>query len=184
MILLLTGIRRGELLALTWESINLTDKTISITDSRQYRHGGFGVYNKGGTKTVSGIRCFVISQKLVDELIIYKHWYDNTVSLWTENENYLIVNPQSGKPIFPTVVYKWLAESLENCGLKRVSVHSLRHLFISLSVKNGVAISAIAQAVGHARVTTTLNNYTHFIAESSQDVANSVDRLFDKQSRI
>ncbi|CAJ1227049.1 site-specific integrase [Levilactobacillus zymae] len=119
----LTGMRKGELMALTWADINFKGLTISITKSRSQ-------YELGPTKTIASTRTIAIPQGLADTLKSYRI---KTLGRGFAKDKYLFLN-QKGQPASPTMVNIYFREITKLAGIKdhKYVVHSLRHTHATL----------------------------------------------------
>ncbi len=153
-ILFWTGIRIGELLALQVDDFNFEAKTLTIDKSFQMIEGQEVITKP---KTVKGIRVISLPQFLIDDLQeFFSCIYD------VENRSRL----------FPYTKYFFEHAMKEGCklsGVKKIRIHDLRHSHASLLVNMGLSAKAIADRLGHERIETTLNTYSH-LYPSMQDV--------------
>lgn len=143
---LYTGLRRGELCALTWADIDFDQKLIKVTKSTYWTDDH--VPHTKTPKTASGER----EVPLMDSL------YD-------------LLKPMQGKPsdkVFGDLhsyqidkgIRKYMDET--GCG---VTLHGLRHGFASILYKNNIDIKTAAYVLGHAQSSTTLEIYTHLMEQ-------------------
>ena len=140
------GMRIGELLALTYDDINLEEKTISITKSYQ-RLKGKDVITQ--PKTPKSIRIISMPDFLADEFREYcSHLYG-------------IMKNERLFHFTKSHMEHCMAAGIEKSGVKRIRLHDLRHSHASMLVDMGVAPLEIAERLGHEKVETTLNTYSH-----------------------
>lgn len=179
-LLLVTGMRKGELCGLDWEDINFQKKTIKVQRSYSLVSGKGAIL--GAPKTKSSIREFEIPDLAVNLLQEYKHWYDECKSKkgsdWQGEDNIFI--QRSGKRLHPTSIRNWLDECLEKAGLPHYPVHSLRHTNITLLIASGVSPVTVAYRVGHAKVSTTTDIYADILGESNRDASNRLNKIFSE----
>ena len=171
-IMLLTGIRNGELHGLKWSDIDFTKKIIHIKRSRLYSPG-FGVYEKE-PKTETSIRDVPIPDSLIEDFERFKQWF----RLMDENfdkklDQYYIVSDLYREPMNPDALGSWLRNFEIKTNQKLVSCHGLRHTYCSMLLSNGVPIQTVSKYMGHSDSSITLKVYTHFMTET-QDIAISV----------
>ena len=135
MILLLTGMRRGELCGLEWSNIDFKEATITIERSVT-TVAGIGVVDKE-PKTESSKRVIAISDKLLSVLAEYKAWYDqyrhDMGDQWKETDRLFIA--ECGAQIYPGTVYTWVHKVCDAAGLPHRTVHSLRHPYVKHTTK-------------------------------------------------
>lgn len=146
-----TGIRIGELLALTVGDIDFDKKTLRINKSYQ-RINGEDVIT--APKTPKSIRTIDLS----DDCIMLLADYLN--KLYSPEEDTRLFN--STKHAFE----KNIALYSKKANVKKIRVHDLRHSHASFLINNNVNILAIASRLGHEKIETTLNIYSHLYRSS------------------
>ncbi len=159
-ILYWTGMRIGEMLALTYEDLNLEEKTISITKSYQ-RINGKDVITK--PKTRKGIRVVTLPSFLVDELQEYcSHLYG-------------IMKHERIFRFTKAYMEHTMVSGIEKSGVKRIRLHDLRHSHASMLVDMGVQPLEIADRLGHEKIETTLNTYSHLYPSKQSSLAEKLE---------
>lgn len=158
--LLLTGLRRGELLALRWTDIR--DGWIHIHATRD-KDG-----TEGPPKSKAGIRRIPLGKSLQGILEAQRAM----LALEMVLSEYVFPS-HTGQPVMPGTYYTSIRRIAAKHGV-HVSVHELRHTFVTLAGR-GVDIQALQQMLGHATATQTLDLYQHLTAEVLEQAANAVD---------
>lgn len=123
------------------------------------------------TKTASGIRNIYLPQRLVDELQEY------TSGLYLKDK---------GNHIFSfskTKIHNINNKYCKECGVKRITIHGLRHSHISLLADMGITEAVIASRVGHKRQGIT-SHYTHPYAKSEKEVAHRLNELMEEMDNV
>ena len=178
-ILLLTGIRRGELCGLEWDDIDFESETITINRSVVTVKGHAPITKE--PKTHSSNRVIGISGHLLQVLREYKSWYDgyreDLGDKWI-NSNRLFIR-EFGDPVYPTTVEYWVDKICAAAGLPHRSVHSLRHTNITMQIAAGVPLVTVAGRAGHARTSTTTDIYSHFLKSSDKTAARILESIFE-----
>ena len=142
------GLRRGEILGLTWNNINFNEKTITITQSVcSTKYSGLIVKD---TKNVSSHRTIYVSDDILNAISQLPH-KDNLV--------FGLLDPDA--------VTRWFKRFLKLNNLKDIRFHDLRHTHATLLIANNVNIKTVSARLGHSQISTTMNIYTH--ALSSED---------------
>lgn len=179
LLLLLTGMRRGELSGLEWSNINFEDATITIERSVTTVKG-FGIVEKD-PKTKSSKRVISISDKLIQTLKEYRVWYEqyrtDMGDRWIETDRLLI--GEFGKQFYPGILLHWIHKICDAAGLPHRTVHSLRHTNITMQIAAGVPMVTVAGRAGHARTSTTTDIYSHFLRSSDKSAAEKLEQMFD-----
>lgn len=153
-----TGMRIGEILALTWDDINFDDHTININKSRDYK------FNTGfkPTKTESSNRVIAVSPELLDYLKQLKH------------DDKMVFHP------VPTTnaVNKMLRQLLTNCGLTKrgFHFHSLRHTHVAYLLANNIDLYVISKRLGHSDMTITAKRYAYLLNSHNQSVEEQITK--------
>lgn len=161
---LATGLRRGELLGLHWEDIDLEQKLISIR--RQVVRIN-GVVTEAPLKTKNSYRTLAIGEDVAE-------------ILWQQKEKvggtYVFPSPTGG-PISPDSVLHMLHRVLNRAGLPKVRFHDLRHTFATLALQNGVDIKTVSGILGHYSAGFTLDTYAHVTTAAQKNAAAQMGQL-------
>lgn len=176
LIAIYTGMRRGEILGLKWENVDLKNGIIKIKQALYSTQNGLEFSTP---KTESSNRNICIPEFLIKELKRYKtrqdknklkygNLYKDTGAICTlENGN--LINPKSFSRDFHKL--------LENNNLPLIRFHDLRHTHASLLVKLGVQPKIISNRLGHSNISITMDLYSHVYTESDKSVANMFEKL-------
>ncbi len=160
-----TGMRLGELLALMWRDIDLEMKTISINKSYQ-RIGKRDVITP--PKTPKGKRVIRIPEFLAVDL---RDFQDSFYDVKEDDR------------VFPITKY-YLEHEIERgvkkSGVKRLNIHSLRHAHASLLIELGFSPLEIAERLGHEKIETTLNTYSHLYPKKQDQLADRLDKEYQE----
>lgn len=147
-----TGIRIGELCALTWKNINLEEKyiTVSQTVQRTYDRQNRKSHLQISTpKSKSSERIIPLPNFIIP--ILAKHKCDCNSYFLSGSAK--IVEPRTMQYRFITI--------LQKNNLPSVNFHSLRHLFATRCIAAGADIKTLSELLGHSSVNITLNLYVH-----------------------
>lgn len=157
-----TGMREGELLALTAADINLAAKQIDINKTYQ-RLNGTDITTP--PKTKKSRRKVPIPDFLCQEL----QNFINTRYMLTPNER-----------LFPATKHFLSHEMERGCkktGIKRIRIHDIRHSHASLLISQGCDALILADRLGHEKVSTTLNTYSHLFPHKQQELVSNLEQL-------
>ena len=163
MTLFWTGIRIGELLALNVADVDFEKRTISIMKSYQ-RMGGRDVITE--PKTPKSKRVIAIPQFLAVDL------QDFVNSMY---------GGQGEDRLFPITKYYLeheMQRGIKESGVKRIRIHDLRHSHASLLVEMGFSPLEIANRLGHEKIETTLNTYSHLYPDKQEQLADRLDKEY------
>lgn len=159
MIMLYAGLRRGEILALEWKSINLGDRCIRVEQSIEM-YGGKATVKDGG-KTQCSRRTVYIPQRLVEYLSPLYQQHVRTL------RGLDLVVPAANGGAMGGSSWKRLWESYMNAlseasgNRVRFTAHQLRHTFATSLYMAGVDPKTAQDQLGHAELETTIEIYTH-----------------------
>lgn len=175
-LLLDTGMRRGELCGLKWDSVNFEEGYVTVSGSLLYTPE-LGLF-EDGTKTESAIRTIYLSEYMIPILKTYKAWQaEQRLSVgdqWQDNDrgDDFVFTRWNGKPIYPNSLSKQFKKFVQAHGLPELPLKSLRHTNATmLVVSNNVDIRTISNRLGHSQTSTTLNIYAHAVKSKNQQAA-------------
>ena len=160
-ILYWTGMRQGELLALTPNDIDAARHQIRINKSYTQIDGKDIISTP---KTKKSERNVGIPQFLLDEILVYIH--SRLISpdsrLFERTRHYLFFKLRKG---------------CEDSGVRQIRTHDLRHSHVSLLINAGFSALDIAERVGHESVSTTLDVYAHLFPDQQQMLIDRLEEL-------
>jgi integrase len=165
MILYWTGIRIGELLALTGDDVDFEKRTIRISKSYQ-RISGKDIITE--PKTPKSKRLITIPQFLVLDL------QDYIGSMY---------GAQEVDRLFPVTKYYLeheMQRGIKESGVKRIRLHDLRHSHASMLVEMSFSPLEIADRLGHEKIETTLNTYSHLYPNKQEKLADRLDTEYQE----
>lgn len=172
-ILLYTGMRIGELLALHWEDVNMDEGLISI---KYTLHRINQVYSLSETKTNSSTRVISIPQQVLTILGEQKKWQEKRkteVGLrWIDRGT--VFTGMEGEYMSSTYANTAFQEFLLKQGFPKLHLHDLRHANASLLINMGVPVRIIADMLGHCDTRITENTYAHVFKESKAKASTAI----------
>jgi integrase len=176
------GLRRGEVLGLTWEDVVATEDTVALTVRRQLVRDKSGVH-LSDLKTVGSRRTLHLSAPLVEALERHhtRQLAEEVVRgrRWN-NEFGLIFTSTIGTPLDPEQFGKTVPKICESAGLGHWSIHELRHSCASLMMAVEVPLEAVSEQMGHASIRVTKDVYGHLMPKSRAKAAEAMRSvLFD-----
>lgn len=149
-----TGLRIGEVCALTWNDIDFERQIMHIRATvARVKSDGINRKSKliiDRPKTKSSIRDIPIPSKLLSTLITMKKC---SASDYVISRDKSFVSPR-------TYEYRY-HKILNECHIPSVNYHTLRHTFATRCVEVGVDVKTLSEILGHASVSITLNTYVH-----------------------
>ena len=159
---LATGLRRGELLGLKWEDIDLERGDLRVR--RQIARIN-GEVVEAPLKTKNAYRTLPLAEDTVSILLEQKEKVGG--SPW-------VFPSPTGGPISPDSVLHMLHRVLKRAGLPRIRFHDLRHTFATLALQNGVDVKTVSGMRGHFSAEFTLDTYAHVTTASQRQAAKTM----------
>ena len=173
-VLLATGCRFGEVVALEWSDIDLENGTISISKN----------YNRflkliGTPKSKAGVRTISIDKKTVNMLRLYKN---------RQRQLYLQSGARASSVVFatPTREYQNLAtrqEALDRrcaeISIPRFTFHAFRHTHASLLLNAGISYKELQYRLGHATLAMTMDIYSHLSADKEKEAVSYFEKAMN-----
>lgn len=157
-----TGMREGELLALSPADIDLDNKIISINRTYQ-RIEGKDVFTS--PKTRKSKRKIPIPDFLCQELSGYIQ------------SRYMLDADERLFPVTKSYLSHEMIRGCKNTGVKKIRIHDIRHSHASLLINQGCDALILADRLGHEKVSTTLNTYSHLFPHKQQELVHSLESL-------
>jgi len=170
-LMLVTGLRRGELLALKWSDIDYGNRRIIVDESNS--SGGLG-----DTKS-SKVHFVPLSEKAIYYLNKQKEMLENETNPSLYNNDLkkldLVFPSKTGTLMKPDSFNSVLDRINRKTGL-HITPHMFRHTFVYIS-KGLMSLSELQEALGHDESTTTLDIYGTMLSDT-QKVADKIDKAF------
>lgn len=168
MIALYTGMRKSEILGLRWKNVDLEGGNIAVKEAihNDYDKGGKFV---SGTKTRASRRNIAMPGELIAVL------KEHRVHLGEKAEYVIVTNKLT--PINQRNLTKAMYELIRKVGLPPIRFHDFRHTHASILLANGVNVKVIQERLGHSRISTTLDTYSHVFPSQQREAADLFDRL-------
>jgi integrase len=178
-LLILYGLRRGEVLGLRWQDIDFGAGTIRIEQQVQRVGGEMHI---GPVKTRAGKRKLPLlqlaRQALAAQSITQARYRAEMGSAWPDTD--LVFTTRTGRPIEPRNLVRSFRRICETKHVRLIKVHHIRHTVASLLKALGVPARDAQVILGHSRMAVTLEIYTHTDDEAQLDALTRLHNLFDQ----
>ncbi|WUC46680.1 site-specific integrase [Streptomyces cellulosae] len=174
-----TGLRKGELLGLRWEDLDLDAGTAAIR--RTLQRTSTGGLTTLPTKTRASERRIALPTRCVQSL---KHHHEQqrheraTADTSWQHSGHVFTTAQ-GRPIDPTNLTRTFIALLRKAGLRRIRFHDLRHSTATLLLEQGVELVVVKELLGHAHIGVTATVYAHVRLRLQRDAIDTLSTALD-----
>lgn len=178
------GLRREEILGLTWNAIDFNNKSITIrkTVGRGKYNGVTQFLIKDIPKNKSSYRTLPMFDFISDLLKKYKEKYKQNEKIFgnTYIKDYkdFICLMDNGELVKPDYVDRIFSKILKTNGFRHIRLHDLRHSCATLLLRNGVPLPEIQKWLGHSNIITT-QRYSHLDQNDKTIPANMIETKFN-----
>jgi integrase len=170
----LCGLRRGEIAALRWCSVDLARRQLSVAQSTEQ--------TKSGTRlkeTKSGrVRTVALPSLVVDDLRKHRARQAEEllkIGVRTNDETHIVAQ-EDGAPLQPnSLTHEFVRLLAKAEALPKIRFHDLRHTHATHLLTNGVHPKVAQERLGHSSVGITLDLYSHVLPGMQEDAAAKVD---------
>ena len=159
-----SGLRRGELLALRWDDLNVKDRILSVSKQVTRIDGELVVTEP---KTKNSVRKVALSQQAVTLLVQEHEQHPDSPILFP--------SPRTGDYWSPDAVSRINRKLLAKAGIEEhVRFHDLRHTFATMALSSGVDVKTLSSMLGHYSAGFTLDTYTHITTDMQRGAAEKI----------
>ena len=169
--LYLSGCRRGEALALTWNDIDFATNTVKISKSVAYKVGENGKsYSVTTPKNIGSNRTIHLPSTFISSLLEYKEWQLQN----TKSQDFVF---GGADPLPPTSIERALTQGAERANVKRIRIHDLRHSCASYLIHKGITVVGVSHHLGHSSTKQTLDTYSHLLPDDNSMIVSALSDL-------
>lgn len=177
-LLLQTGMRSGEVLALRWDCIDFKartiriDKTLTVTDHTYL----------STPKTKNSRRTIAVEDDVLEMLRHHKQEQDKVKAKLGKLYRFpeLVFTTEHGNWHSRKYINDKLKEVLEKNGLRKITVHGLRHTYASMLIYGGEHMQVISRNLGHASCDITSRVYAHVYPEAQAKAAKTISQILNQ----
>lgn len=161
--ILQTGLRTGELVGLVWNDIDFANKTLTVSRTMEYRYK-VGEWRVGPPKSKSGYRTIPLTDEAIRILKAQKEKNSKikVINLEWADQVFLC---KKGEPVKNSTYDTALFKICDKIGIKRFSMHVLRHTFATRCIEAGMMPKTLQKMLGHSNIGITMNLYVHVTEE-------------------
>jgi integrase len=174
----LTGLRRGELLALKWKHVDLDKGTLFVAASLEHSRAASGRIRFKGPKSKTSRRVIPLAPECVVLLRSHKAQQEDERALVGDayaGNDLAFPNPD-GSPWPPDTFTAQFSKLAKSVGMRGFRFHDLRHAFASLTLGDGVSIKEVQTLLGHSSPVVTLSVYARSIEGLGRRAVNELAR--------
>ena len=177
-----SGLRRGELLALSWDCVDFTSGTVEVKRSLsrvRLVDEGRTELHFGEPKTESGKRTIPLAPDVLKELKEHRKRQAQEKLFFGQayQDNGLVFATEDGRPVDPRSFHRWHTAILKKANLPHVRIHDLRHSFASILADAGEDPETLRALLGHSRTSTTMDLYCHASEKGKRRAVNRLAQI-------
>jgi integrase len=180
-LLVSTGLRIGEALALQWSAVDLESETPTVSVSANLE---MLTNNIVSPKTASSRRSVPLSPTAVDSLRQHRHLQNQrriqNATAWQQDLEFVFTN-DAGQHLTQAIVHERFKVHLTRAGCPNVRLHDLRHTFATLCLEGGANPKVVQQWMGHSSVAITMDTYSHVTPAMSLLVASIMEDVLSAE---
>lgn len=194
-LILETGLRTGELIGLTWDTIDWEKRTLTVNKALEFRHKQ-QEWRAGPPKTKHSYRTLPLTNRAYEILRAARDKWETGkksdtlskvlpyIDLRTGQENSLVmadlvfINYRTGEPAKNSSYDTHLYKLCDEAGIERFCMHALRHTYATRAIERGMQPKMLQKLLGHASIKTTMDRYVHVTDDSLTKAVQQFERLF------
>lgn len=184
------GLRRGELIALTWDDIDFTESTVTVNKSTARVKKGTIIKQPKSKTSKRTISLPAATMRLLRKYHIEQQEYRLSVgTYWIGTGNNIFIQ-DNGLPMdisTPNSVLKKVIKMHNDSSevkLPDITLHGLRHTSATLLISENVNLKTVSSRLGHSEISTTMDIYSHALRKKDEEAAASIGDLFAKKNKI
>lgn len=182
-----TGLRCGETIGLTWNDVNLKDRTININHQLIYKKkdGKFQFY-ADTTKTESGLREIPITSSALNSLLEQRKLQlenGTRTNISIDGFSDFVFSSKNKRPVMPAslnhilgAIVNSINKEFDEERFPHISAHNLRHTACTRMAEDGMDIKVLQKIMGHSSISVTMNIYNHSGIERSREEIRKIEK--------
>ncbi len=169
-----TGMRRNELLGLSWDDLDVAKATLSI--NRGLVAIGYDLHETRG-KTANARRRIDLDRTTIDVLNAWREWQTIEQRAVGIEPSTRMFTDGRGEAIHPHAISQTFERIARRAGVRVIRLHDLRHTHGTLLIAAGVPVKVVSERLGHATPTFTIETYQHVLPGMQADAARVFEQL-------
>jgi len=178
LMLLGTGMRRGELLALRWEDVNLNEGTVFIQRDMVWTKNGL-VFQE--PKTEKSRRLVPLPPPVLEALEQHKEKMEAEGNYSPSAPVFCTIN---GNYIIPRNFNRKFYELCRKAGIEGVNLHALRHTYATRLLEAREHPKVVQELLGHAKMSTTVDIYSHVLMRIKKQAVSGLEQVFNNGTKM
>ncbi len=184
---LYSGMRKGEVLGLTWDNIDFENNKLCVTQQlariKDYSEDAKAKTRLGiidDTKTKTSKRVIYIANVIMDELKKHKKQQEQEKLKWGKayKDLNMVFCREDGQYIDPGTFRDFYLRTLKKAQIEHKTFHALRHTFATRALESNANIKTVSEILGHASIQITLDTYSHVSQELQQETMQKIVENF------
>jgi integrase len=172
-ILLASGLRIGEALALRWQDVDLTTGVLTVRRTLSRKRNGYDVKPP---KTRSGLRAIPLDAATAEALRAHRQAVLTLriahADVWADRD--LVFPNDAGAFCDPRTLRRRFTALCKQLTMQYIGVHGLRHTHATMLLASGIPAKVVSERLGHSSIAITLDTYSHVTAELQQAAARAI----------
>ncbi|WP_240140239.1 site-specific integrase [Streptomyces sp. MUM 178J] len=174
------GFRRGEIVGLHWDNIDLDKREIRVRTQRQRVRGeAYEDDPKGRRRKQTLPLPAICIAPLRWQRMRQAAQRERAGADWKETG--YVFTTRTGLPIEPRNLYRSFTRVADSAGLRVIRLHDARHGCATLLTAAGVAPRVVMEILGHSQIAVTMNVYTHVVQDTQREAVSHMDRLLRRR---
>ena len=169
-----TGLRRGELLGLTWTDV--ADGRVTVRRSMGRTRDGWGLGEVKSARSRRTIPQPAKARQAIETQRTRQRFAEKATGKAWQNRDGLVFTDAVGRPLLPEYVSHRFAKDCAAAGVPRIRFHDLRHSAATTLLAAGVPLAVISEWLGHSGIAITAAAYAAVVPELLTDAADAMDR--------
>jgi len=174
--LAMTGMRRGEVVGLRWDDVDLETGRLSVRRAL-IPHGSGVIVSE--PKTAKGRRSIALDPASIEALKARAARQLDDQKEWGEawSDSGCVFSKENGEPLHPQVVSRAFTLALKAARLPEIRLHDLRHTHATLALRAGIHPKVVSERLGHATISIRFDTYSHAIPAMQEEAATLIADL-------
>jgi integrase len=181
LVALTTGLRRGELLGLRWQDLELTKRTLQVAQTVTILKGAPYIQTP---KSTAALRTVALPPETAEALAAHRvRQLERRLKaggVWHDHD--LVFCTGEGKPINPHNLARNYGKIIDTAGVPKIRLHDLRHTHATLLLTNGLPVKVVSERLGHAKTSITMDTYAHVLPGMQDAAADATSALLFKKA--